>query len=366
MESADAWTLTEGLRLPRGQGDPLSAAIRSSPMPMVITDILQPDNPIIFANDAFLRMTGYSRDEVTGRNCRFLQGPDTDPRAVSEIRNAIAARRDIAIDILNYRRDGTTFWNALYLSPVRDVDGGVQYFFASQLDATERKQHELHAVDLQQNLERQVAVRTRELEEALRRTRLLMHEVDHRVKNNLQMISAMLMMQSMSIPDDRVKETLQEMLDRVDAMGLVHKRLYQADDIGEFDIAEFTCEIAANLVAATGRRDIDLVMETEAVMIRPNAAACVALVINEAITNALKHAFPIGQQGNLNVAVRPAGNLCEISIRDNGMGMPKELPQRSSFGRTLIETLIVQLKAKIEWLPGSPGTLVKISLPLTL
>ena len=332
---------------------------------MMITDILLPDNPIIFANDAFLKLTGYSRREVTGRNCRFLQGPETDPQSVAKLRQAVRQHQDIALDILNYRKDGTTFWNALYMSPVRNADGSVQYFFSSQLDATARKQQEFDIVDRKQELERKVTARTRELEGALARATLLMHEVDHRVKNNLQMISAMLMIQSMSIPDVRIKKTLEEMLGRVDAMGLVHKRLYQSDDFGEFDIAQFTQEIAGNLVAATGRSDIDLVVEAVTVKIKPDAAACVALVINEAITNALKHAFPIGRPGDLHVTVKPAKGACEIRIRDDGVGMPSVAIPRTSFGRTLIETLVEQLKATIEWLPAYPGTVVRIMLPLT-
>lgn len=332
---------------------------------MIITDVLQQDNPIIFANDAFLKMTGYTRNEVTGRNCRFLQGPDTDPQLVSQIRQAVRLRRDVALDIINYRKDGSAFWNALHMSPVRNADGSVQYFFASQVDATARKHHELEAIDRAQELEQKVATRTQELEGSLARTRLLVHEVDHRVKNNLQMISAMLMIQSMSIPDARIKNTLEEMLSRVDAMGLVHKRLYQSDDFGEFDVAQFTHEIAGNLVAATGRNDIDLVIDADTVKIKPDAAACVALVINETITNALKHAFPIGRPGDLHVSVKSDRDNCEILIRDDGPGMPNVATSQTTFGRTLIETLVKQLRATIEWLPAYPGTVVHIRLPLT-
>ena len=364
MEKADAWKMTDDLQLPRGKADPFSAAVRSTRMPIIVTDASQPDNPIVFANDAFLTLTGYARNDITGRNCRFLQGPDTDPNAIAEIRDAVANRRDVAIDILNYKKDGTAFWNALYLSPVPNEEGGAPFFFATQFDATERKQHEFNALNLQQDLERLVKSRTQELEQALTKTTLLMHEVDHRVKNNLQMISAMLMMQSMSIPDIAIKNTLQEMLERVDAMGLVHKRLYQSADLTEFDIAAFTREIAGNLVAATGRADIELVVDTETVTIRPDDAACIALVINETITNALKHAFPVGRRGDLHVSVKPFPGACEIAIRDDGPGMPAGSRARSSFGKTLIETLIQQLKATIEWLPASPGTLVKITLPL--
>ena len=95
--------------------DPFAAAIRATRMAMIVTDPSQAENPIIFANDAFLRLTGYGRDEVIGRNCRFLQGPNTDPKAIETLRAAVAAGEDASVDLLNYRKDGSTFWNALYL-----------------------------------------------------------------------------------------------------------------------------------------------------------------------------------------------------------------------------------------------------------
>jgi len=125
------------------KGDPFAAAVRATRMPMIVTDPRQFDNPIVFANDAFLKLTGYTRLEVTGRNCRFLQGPGTDAEAVNRIREAIRDEVDIRIDILNYRKDGSTFQNALYVGPVRDEEGKVVYFFASQLDVSEH--HRLRA-----------------------------------------------------------------------------------------------------------------------------------------------------------------------------------------------------------------------------
>ncbi len=365
MEKHDAWLLTENLHVQHGKADPFSAAIRASRMAMVISDPSKPDNPIIFANDAFLVLTGYERDEVTGKNCRFLQGPDTEITARLKIKEAIANNKDISIDILNYKKDGSSFWNSLYMSPVFDANGITQYFFASQLDVTERKLLEFRAAELQVNLESLVKLRTKELEDSLHRSHLLMHEVDHRVKNNLQMISAMLMLQSMSIPDQRIKNTLQEMLERVEAMGLVHKRLYQSDNIAEFDVSEFTKEIAGNLVAASGRNDIDLTVEAETVNIKADSAASIALVINETITNALKHAFPSGTNGHIHVTVKPTHNTCEIVIKDNGRGMVSKEVLKGNFGTTLIETLIKQLSASIVWLPANPGTYVRILMPLT-
>lgn len=118
------------------------AAVETTRMPMLITDPSLPDNPIIFANKAFVEMTGYTSEELLGTNCRFLQGKETDRDTVAAVREAIAAEREIAVEIINYRKDGTAFWNALFISPVRNEDGKLIYFFASQLDVSRRRDAE--------------------------------------------------------------------------------------------------------------------------------------------------------------------------------------------------------------------------------
>ena len=118
------------------------AAIETTRMPMLVTDPRKPHNPIVFANRAFISMSGYSPEEILGHNCRFLQGPDTDPATVSAIREAVEDRREINTEILNYRKDGTSFWNALYISPVYNQNKELVYFFASQLDVSRRRDAE--------------------------------------------------------------------------------------------------------------------------------------------------------------------------------------------------------------------------------
>ena len=119
------------------------AAVEMTRMPMVVTDPRQPDNPIVFTNGAFLDLTGYTREEVIGRNCRFLQGADTDHGTVEELRRALAEHKAVAVDILNYKKDGTRFWNGLFIGPVFDKQGELLYFFASQLDITSRRISEM-------------------------------------------------------------------------------------------------------------------------------------------------------------------------------------------------------------------------------
>ncbi len=125
-----------------GQDDIFFAAVEMTRMPMIVTDPNQADNPIVFANVAFLELTGYTTEEILGRNCRFLQGEDTDRDTVSAVRNAIEKRTDIAVELLNYRKDGSAFWNALFVSPVFDGEGKLLYFFASQLDVSRRRDAE--------------------------------------------------------------------------------------------------------------------------------------------------------------------------------------------------------------------------------
>ncbi|XP_028944290.1 phototropin-1 [Malus domestica] len=103
----------------------------------VITDPRLPDNPIIFASDSFLELTEYSREEILGRNCRFLQGPETDPETVKKIRDAINNQTEVTVQLINYSKSGKKFWNVFHLQPMRDQKGEVQYFIGVQLDGSE-------------------------------------------------------------------------------------------------------------------------------------------------------------------------------------------------------------------------------------
>ncbi|RYY37816.1 MAG: PAS domain-containing protein, partial [Sphingomonadales bacterium] len=97
--------------------------IAGSAVAAVISDPHRPDKPIIECNDAFVALTGYSREEIIGNNCRFLAGPGTEPELTDEIRKAVAARRTVLVEILNYKKDGTQFRNAVMVAPIFDDRG---------------------------------------------------------------------------------------------------------------------------------------------------------------------------------------------------------------------------------------------------
>ncbi len=120
----------------------LARAVAAVSDGVTITDPNQPDNPIIYLNPAFSKVTGYQPEEVIGRNCRFLQGAGTDPHTIAHIRQAIAERREVKATLLNYRKDGSAFWNELKISPVFSDEGDLLYFVGTQTDISDRKRAE--------------------------------------------------------------------------------------------------------------------------------------------------------------------------------------------------------------------------------
>ena len=354
----------DALAASHGGEDPFASAIRAMRVAAIVTDATQADNPIIFANDAFLRLTGYPRDEVIGRNCRFLQGVDTDPLERARLRAAISAGQDVACELLNYRKDGSTFWNALYLSPVRDSSGAITHFFGSQLDVSEKKRIEFQWNERQHDLEQLVADRTRELSEALEQKTALLHEVDHRVKNNLKLISSLLLLQNRRVADPAVKGALRGMLERVNAIATVHRRLFQSEDVERFDVSAFVRDLVADTIGGSGRNDIQFKLDLERVDVSASKAAPLALVVNELLSNALRHGFPDGRPGQIFVGIGRSNEDFRIEITDDGVGL-ENTATSSGFGLTIVQLLCQQLKARCETTDAQPGTRVVIHLPVS-
>jgi PAS domain S-box-containing protein len=345
-------------------GDPFATAFRTTRMAMIICDPRRDDMPIVFVNDAFLKLSGYGRDEILGRNCRFLQGRDTDPQAIAAIRAAVAAEDGIELEILNYRKDGTPFWNALVISPVHDENGQLVYFFASQFDVSAKKSAELELVRAKQDLEEEVRRRTLDLQAALDQKTLLLHEVDHRVKNNLQVVASLVLLKARRVSDKGAQRVLHNMAERVGALSTVHRLLYSIGDVSRFELSHFVRDLVADLTEGTGAHRIDVVLNVEPVAIAAAKAAPLALLINELITNALKHAFPDQRPGVLTVQAVRDGALLRLAIADDGIGMQALAAADEGFGRTLVELLVRQLKGTLAYEDVDRGTRAVVSIPL--
>lgn len=170
-------------------------AMAATDVAMTISDARRPDTPLIWANPAFSRTTGYALEEVVGHNCRFLQGPDTDEEPVQRLRAAVAAGRSVTVTLLNYRKDGTTFWNELSLSPMFDDAGRVSHFVGVQADVTARVRGE-HERERALRAER--AARTEA--EAARETLGLLAEVTTLLSATLDVDTAMQRLAGFSVP----------------------------------------------------------------------------------------------------------------------------------------------------------------------
>ncbi len=132
--------------------DILLHALQATTSPVTVTDALAPDNPIIYCNQAFLDLTGYNEAEVLGKNCRFLQGIDTDKRVVKKLQDSITEGYGIDVTLLNYRKDGEQFWNDLQITPLKNSDGVVTHFFGFQNNISERLERD-RAATLVEKLE---------------------------------------------------------------------------------------------------------------------------------------------------------------------------------------------------------------------
>lgn len=194
---------------------------------------------------------------------------------------------------------------------------------------------------------------------------LFLKEVNHRTKNNFQLISSLLRMQSWEIEDKKYSEIFNKISNRIQPMALIHQKIYQSPDLKKIDSHEYVASLANGLLRAYGceKDQIQLNIETRGIPLSIKTGIPCGLIINELVSNALKHAFPKGAAGAIEISLRPmAGNKIELIVRDNGTGFPADLDIRDSpsLGLQLVTMLAEkQLEGKIE-LNRNPGTEFKI------
>ena len=354
----------------RQQGGFFVEAVRVTRMPMLVTDATLPGNPIVFANRAFIDLSGYPMDELVGQEPHFMNGDDTDPEAVRQYQTAIAAGRDETLEILQYRKDGTPFWAMLFASPLNDGQGTVTNHFLSYLDITRRHDAEQDLRLLTSELEARVAARTRELEAANERLsklnherEMLMVEVNHRAKNSLAIAASLLGIQSRRQPDQAIKALFVEAQDRLNAMARVHDLLSKSESSQRVDIATYVTDLCEALRPITENDDrIRLTAEVEkGLLVDPNTAIPLGIVLTELITNAVKYAFPTPKSGLILVlAHRREPGLVELMIRDDGIGMSKL--REGSLGYGLVRSLVEQIRGEID-IRSDGGVTVTITFP---
>lgn len=345
-------------------------AVRLTRMPMIVTDATLPGNPIIFANPSFLKLSGYSLEEVTGQEPHFMNGPATDPEAIRQYETAMAERRSVHVEILQYRKDGQPFRAMLFASPLDDGQGNVVHHFQSYLDITRRYDAEEALRLLTEQLEAKVAARTAELkaanavlEQLLHEKGLLLAEVNHRAKNSLSIASSLLAIQGRRQPNPEVGALFAEAQDRLMAMSRVHDLLSKSEASQQVNLCKYLNDLCEALRPITEQDDCIALSVTceETMLLHVDLAIPLGIIATELITNAVKYAFPPPRCGTIAVtACRLAGSQIEFRVQDDGAGMPS--PRDGSLGYNLVETLVKQLRGQMRVQDG-PGVTVAIVFP---
>ena len=240
--------------------DAIAQALRYTRLPLCFTDPNQPDNPIVFANTAFCQLTGYEMDEILGRNCRFLQGKDTTPESIEQIRDVIEQQRVSTVEVQNYRKDGTPFMNALQLGPIMDDNGHLVFYFGAQLDVTD-KHRELKA------------------SAALAKEELL-----HRLRNIVNVMSVTVKLTSGS--ESNVREAGRKINERLHALSEAHFSTFADSDEAGTDLSEIARSILS-AYAPLGEKQFAL--SGDEVMLPGGLISPITLVLHELATNAVKH-----------------------------------------------------------------------------
>jgi PAS domain S-box-containing protein len=293
------------------------------------------DGTILNWNSGSERVFGYSAAEAWGQPYKFLLPPDRLGELGELLERLKSGERIEQYETARVRKDGKRIDVSLTLSPVQDASGRTTAASIVVRDVTEHKAAE------------------EQIKSSLREKEVLLKEIHHRVKNNLQIISSLLNLQSGHIQDPRALEVFKDGQSRVRSMALIHEKLYQSKDLARVDFSEYVRNLTAYLFRSyeinPGR--VGLKIQVEDVLLAVDAAIPCGLIINELVANSLKHAFIGGRSGEISITLRAEGeDRLTLIVADNGSGLPASLDllNTSSLGLQLVNTLTRQLGGEIE------------------
>ena len=327
----------EGFRKDLG---PFVVAAETTRMPMLFTDARAPNQPLIFANDSFLTLVGYDREEVLGQRFDFLMVRPTDPHALAQVEAAFGGGSEGSFDIRCRRKDGPAFWAALFVSPIRDQAGDVVQYFASLVDLTEHKQE-------------------------AERLRFLLDELNHRTQNMLANVQAITAQTLRGAADKQVVDAFEG---RILALSKAHSLLGRKhwETVSLRDVIE-------QILRPFGLSDSRVArfsVEGDDVRLHPKAAMTLAMVFHELATNATNHgALSDRVTGKIAIAWQvqptPQGDRMRLRWQESG-GPPVTPPSRKGFGSRLIEGGLAQeLHGEVRLDNDPAGVVCQIVMPVS-
>lgn len=292
-------------------------------------------------NKGATRLYGYEATEMVGRPLSMLVPPNGGDEASDLLGRVARGERVERFETVRQRKDGSRVEVSLSLSPIHGPDGRVVGASALTEDITARK-------DVERRLRASLAEKV-----------VLLQEVHHRVKNNLQVISSLLSLQGRYLSDPRARAVLLDSQQRVRSIALLHESLYQSPDLARLDVGQYLHRLGASLVRTYSvGAPPRLQIQTEPVDVDLDAAVPLGLIVNELVTNALKYAFPDGRAGTLwlTLGPTPRGGFC-LTVADDGVGLPPDFDPHTapSLGLHIVHTLSDQLGGTLARGPG-PGT----------
>jgi PAS domain S-box-containing protein len=231
----------------------------------------------------------------------------------------------------------------------RTDDGKPLMMFGTHTDITARKQAE------------------EKIKASILEKETLLKEIHHRVKNNLTVISSLLDLQSSCLQDENAREALQNSIERVKTMALIHTQLYQSPDLARINFGQFIRDLIGNIIQSYGRAESPVAINVDAdeISLGIDASIPCGLILNELVANALKHAFPEGKEGEINIRMRSEDKRVSLTVQDNGIGFPESLDvtKLKSLGLELVNLLVGQISGKME-MQVDGGTTWTITFPL--
>jgi PAS domain S-box-containing protein len=318
----------------------------------------------LYANPAICSMLGYSEQEMNTRGLEDIHPKEDLDYVMGEFMAQGRGEKILAENIPVLRKDKTVFYADIKTTRML-IDGRMCNvgFFS---DITERKNVQERLQKFNEELEKQVAERTEQLNKSLHEKELLLKEIHHRVKNNLQIVASLFNLQSRQISDPETLAMIRESQNRVRAMALVHERLYRSADISSIDLSDYVRFLGTSLfrfygiTPATVRFEINI----SDIQVDINSAIPLGLIINEILSNSLKHAFPAGRKGMITVTGKKDDGTTCIIVQDDGVGIPESLDWKNteSLGLRLVYNLTEQLRGTIE-LERAAGTRFTITIP---